>query len=67
MRNAGRVVTTDFLLRRLWPMEEVFEDSLRVHIHRLRQKIEPVPGRPTYVFTERGLGYSFVARQQASA
>jgi len=59
MRNAGRVVTADFLLRRLWPMEEVFEDTLRVHVHRLRQKIEPQPSRPRYILTERGLGYSF--------
>jgi len=59
MRNAGRVITTDFLLRRLWPMEEMFEDTLRVHVHRLRQKIEPIPSRPRYVLTERGIGYSF--------
>ncbi len=59
MRNAGRVVTTDFLLRRLWPLEEVFEDALRVHVHRLRHKIEPVPGQPRYVLTERGVGYRF--------
>jgi len=59
MRNAGRTVSSDFLLRRLWPMEEVFEDTLRVHIHRLRQKIEPVPAQPRYILTERGLGYSF--------
>lgn len=59
MRNAGRVVTADFLLRRLWPMEEVFEDTLRVHVHRLRQKIEPQPSRPRYILTERGIGYSF--------
>ena len=63
MRNAGRTVTTDFLLRRLWPLDDVFEDVLRVHVHRLRQKIEPVPGRPRYVVTERGLGYRFVARR----
>lgn len=62
MRNAGHTVSTDFLLRRLWPMEEVFEDTLRVHIHRLRQKIEPAPSRPHYILTERGLGYSFPAR-----
>jgi DNA-binding response OmpR family regulator len=59
MRNAGRTVTTDFLLRRLWPLEEVFEDTLRVHVHRLRQKIEADPGKPRYVVTERGLGYRF--------
>jgi DNA-binding response OmpR family regulator len=62
MRNAGHTISTDFLLRRLWPMEEVFEDTLRVHIHRLRQKIEPIPSRPRYILTERGLGYSFPAR-----
>jgi DNA-binding response OmpR family regulator len=59
MRQAGRVVATDFLLRRLWPSDEVFEDTLRVHVHRLRAKIEPVPGRPRYVLTERGAGYLF--------
>jgi len=62
MRNAGRVVSTDFLLRRLWPLEEVFEDALRVHVHRLRQKIEPVPAQPRYLVTERGLGYTWVVR-----
>lgn len=61
VRNAGRVVSVDFLLRRLWPLEEVFEDSLRVHIRRLRQKIEPDPSRPRYILTERGAGYTFPA------
>lgn len=59
MRNAGRVVATDFLLRRLWPSDEVFEDTLRVHVHRLRSKIEPEPSRPRYILTERGSGYRF--------
>ncbi len=59
MRNAGQTVTTDFLLRRLWPRDEVFEDTLRVHISRLRKKIETDPGQPRYILTERGLGYSF--------
>jgi DNA-binding response OmpR family regulator len=61
MRNADRTVTTDFLLRRLWPLEEVFEDTLRVHVHRLRQKIEVDPSKPCYIVTERGLGYRFGA------
>ena len=59
MRQAGRVVATDFLLRRLWPSDEVFEDTLRVHVHRLRAKIEPEPSRPRYIITERGEGYRF--------
>lgn len=59
MRGSGRAIPTDFLLRRLWPREEVFEDTLRVHIHRLRTKIEPNPSRPRYILTERGVGYRF--------
>ena len=63
MRNAGRTVTTNFLLRRLWPLEEVFEDTLRVHVHRLRQKIEVISNQPRYLITERGIGYRFVAQR----
>ena len=64
MRNAGRTVSADFLLRRLWPMEEVFEGvPLHVNVHRLRQKVEPTPSQPRYVLTERGLGYSFPGKR----
>jgi DNA-binding response OmpR family regulator len=61
MRNAGRTVTNDFLLRRLWPLREVFEDTLRVHVYRLRKKLEPSPDSWRYVKTERGEGYRFVS------
>ncbi len=60
IRSSRRTVTTDHLLRRIWPMDEVFEDTLRVHVHRLRQKIEPKPSSPHYLITQRGTGYSFL-------
>lgn len=59
MRNAGNVVTSEFLLSRVWPHEEVYEDTLRVHVHRLRHKIETNPSKPKYIVTKRGLGYAF--------
>jgi DNA-binding response OmpR family regulator len=59
MRNAGRTVTSDFLQRRLWPLDEAFENTLRVHVRRLRQKIEADPGHPQHIITDRGLGYRF--------
>lgn len=64
MRNAGRTVTNDFLLRRIWPLEEIFEDTLRVHIHRLRQKIENKASGVKYVGTERSIGYRFLVKAQ---
>jgi DNA-binding response OmpR family regulator len=62
MRNAGRTVTTDFFLRRIWPREEIYEDTLRVHIHRLRQKLEPTSSQRRYISTQRGLGYAFLVK-----
>ena len=61
MRFAGQTVNTDFLLRRLWPMEPAFEDRLHVHLHRLRRKIEDKEDktRPRYITSERGTGYVF--------
>ena len=64
MRSAGRVVTTDFLLRRIWPMEEAYEDRLHVHVHRLRRKVEVDHKKPNYVVSERGTGYTFPARAE---
>jgi DNA-binding response OmpR family regulator len=59
VRNAGRIVTTDFLLNRIWPLQEAREDRLHVHVHRLRGKIELDPNNPEYIVAERGVGYSF--------
>lgn len=60
VRHAGQVLTTDALLARVWsPEEEVYVEGLRVHIRRLREKIEPDASRPTYILTERGVGYRF--------
>ncbi|MEJ2748134.1 MAG: response regulator transcription factor [Anaerolineae bacterium] len=65
IRSAGRTVTTDFLLRRLWPMERANEDRLRVNIHRVRRKIEGAEER-SYISSERGVGYSFTVLPQIS-
>lgn len=60
MRNAGHTVTTEFILRRLWPMEPAYEDRLHVHMHRLRRKIEDKKDKSVrYITSERGAGYIF--------
>ena len=59
LRNAGRVVENRLLIARVWPSEEVYEDTLRVHMHRLRRKLEADSHHPHYIRTERGIGYMF--------
>jgi DNA-binding response OmpR family regulator len=62
VRHAGRVVENRMLIARAWPSEEVFEDTLRVHMHRLRRKLESDSHHPHYIRTERGTGYMFTVR-----
>lgn len=59
IRNAGFVVSSDTLIARVWPREHVYEETLRVHMHRLRRKLEPHHDQPQYIRTVRGIGYCF--------
>lgn len=62
MRQKGKTVSTDFMLRRLWPADNDFadEDRLRVYVHRLRNKIEGKKGGRRYVVSKRRKGYAFL-------
>lgn len=60
MRSSGKLIMTEFLLKRLWPLESAFEDRLRVYVHRLRGKIELVPNDPKYIVSRRRKGYIFM-------
>lgn len=58
MRQAGKPVNPQYILRRIWPQEMAFEDRLHVHVHRLRRKIED-ESRDPYIVSKRGAGYIF--------
>lgn len=61
VNNAGWVMTHEMLLSKVWGYEYRDEAGLlRLYITYLRKKIEPEPGKPRYIFTERGVGYRFV-------
>lgn len=60
LRNRGRAVSSETLIARVWPFEIVYEETLRVHVHRLRRKVEQDHRAPRYILTERGMGYRFV-------
>jgi two-component system response regulator VicR len=62
MRNVGHVVTHSSLAEAVWGNDYPgAADSLKVHIRRLREKIEPNPSQPKFILTKAGVGY-FLAR-----
>ena len=52
---------SDMIIQKIWDDNEnyVDENTLNVHIRRLRQKIEKDAGNPEYVITVFGIGYTF--------
>lgn len=58
--NAGRVLTRDVLIDRIWgPNYYGDTKTLDVHIKRLRSKIEDDPATPERILTVRGVGYRY--------
>ena len=56
--NKGKILSINTLCDTLWPDGSYgYENSLMVHIRRLREKIEEIPSRPECLITVRGLGY----------
>ena len=57
MKNRGRVVSKEELFRNVWEDSIVGENTLNVHIRRLREKLEQDPNNPRYIKTVWGTGY----------
>ncbi len=58
--NAGRVLTRDTLIDRVWGPDYVGDTkTLDVHIKRLRSRIDTDPSASSLITTIRGLGYRF--------
>ena len=56
--NKNRIVTYDALCLAAWGDGYYgYENTLMVHIRRLREKIETDPSKPKHIITVKGLGY----------
>ncbi|KPK23673.1 MAG: chemotaxis protein CheY [Dehalococcoidia bacterium SG8_51_3] len=66
MQNAGRVVTHSGLAEAVWGVDYPdAADSLRVHIRRLRTKLEADPSEPKMVLTRAGMGYMLAKPEES--
>ena len=65
MINRGQVLSTDTIVEHVWGYTgEGDKDLVRGLIRRLRLKVEPEPGKPCYILTIPGLGYSFCQAEE---
>lgn len=60
IRNPNRILSKETLFEQVWG-EDFFgsDNTVMVHIRRLREKIEQDPSNPHYIKTVKGLGYKF--------
>lgn len=66
LNNSGRALSYRSLVRQVHGYDCSSEEArklLKVHIHNLRQKIEPDPQTPAHVLNVRGFGYLFERRR----
>ncbi|APB82274.1 DNA-binding response regulator [Bacillus amyloliquefaciens] len=63
LQHPNRVISKETLYQAVWG-EDFFgsDNTVMVHIRRLREKIETVPSKPEFLVTVKGLGYKFVVK-----
>ena len=60
VKNSGKVLTHQYLLKEVWgPLNVQETHYLRVFVATLRKKIEVNASRPKLILTEQGVGYRF--------
>jgi eukaryotic-like serine/threonine-protein kinase len=67
VRNPGKVLTRDELLKNVWAESFADENSLAHGISTLRRALEEKPGDNNYIVTLQGRGYQFVSAVQVVA
>ncbi|SCI90293.1 Transcriptional regulatory protein YycF [uncultured Clostridium sp.] len=63
INNPNRIISKEMICNEVWG-EDFFgyDNTITVHIRRLRKKIEDNPSKPKYITTVIGLGYKFIMK-----
>ena len=60
-QNAGRVVSKDQIINAVWGNNFFGDDNtVPVHMYKIREKIEKDPSKPKFIQTVWGIGYRFI-------
>ncbi len=65
LKNANRIISKESLYDHVWGEDFIgYDNTVMVHIRRLREKMEEQPSDPQYLITVKGLGYKLVVRDE---
>jgi DNA-binding response OmpR family regulator len=63
-KNPNRIFANSELYERVWGVNSLsYDNTIMVHIHRIRERIEPDPSQPEYLVNVRGLGYKLIKKE----
>lgn len=65
LKHPGQIMSKESLYDQVWGEEFFgFDNTVMVHIRRLREKIEEDPSNPRYLLTVKGLGYKLAVEEE---
>jgi len=68
VRNPGKLLTQELLLRSVWGPEYGTESNyLRVYVGQLRKKLGDDAANPRLILTEPGIGYRWIAGEEGAS
>jgi pSer/pThr/pTyr-binding forkhead associated (FHA) protein len=63
-KNAGNICSREEIIQAVWPESKdpsaISDATIDQLVHRLREKVEPQPGRPTRIVSRKAFGYMLV-------
>ncbi len=62
LSNINKVLTKEQIYSSVWGNNVIDDNTIMVHIRRLRMKIESNPNQPDFLKTIRGVGYQFTVQ-----
>ncbi|PFG14493.1 response regulator transcription factor [Bacillus sp. es.036] len=65
LNHKNQIISKESLCKKVWGEDYIgFDNTIMVHIRRLREKIESQPSKPDYLRTVKGLGYKLVIKDE---
>jgi len=65
LKNPNQIMSKEKLCDIVWGEDFIgFDNTIMVHIRRLREKIEDQPSNPIHLITVKGLGYKLVVKDE---